>query len=70
MAGVILSGFQAIPPHKIRALAAEIDANSSDNGSTVLHVPPGARLIFATDANGGGGSTGPVVAMLSSWSEQ
>jgi hypothetical protein len=54
----------------IRALAAEIDANSSDNGSTVLHVPPGARLIFATDANGGGGSTGPVVAMLSSWSEQ
>ena len=54
----------------IRALAAEIAASAVNNGSTVLHVPPGARLIFATDAHGGGGSTGPVVAMLSSWSEQ
>ena len=52
----------------IKALAAEI-ATSADNGSTVLHVPPGARLIFASDAGGGGGSH-TVTALLTSWSEQ
>lgn len=52
----------------IKALAAEI-SSSADNGSTVLHVPPGARLIFASDAAGGGGSH-IVTALLTSWAEQ
>lgn len=52
----------------IKALAAELNA-SADNASTVLHVPPGARLIFASDAHGGGGSH-TVTALLTSWAEQ
>ena len=51
----------------IKALAATLAA-SADNASAVLHVPPGARLIFASTAHGGPG-THTVTALLTCWHE-